>query len=84
MLLPSVNASKGQRVNTVRNQFRGLPSSRGGYQSTVRFVTGGAQSHGVTRILRHLSETVSGYVTLITTYNPSRIRKLNTLDRAAW
>ena len=42
-----------QRVKGYFNQFGGLPSSRGGYQSTVRFVTGGAQSHGVTRILRH-------------------------------
>ena len=42
-----------QRVKGYFNQFGGLPSSPGGYQSTVRFVTGGAQSHGVTRILRH-------------------------------
>ena len=42
-----------QRVKGYYIQFRGLPSSRGGYQSTVRFVTGGAQSHGVTRILQH-------------------------------
>ena len=33
-----------QRVKGYFNQFRGLPSTRGGDQSTLRFVTGGAQS----------------------------------------
>jgi len=50
----SSNASKGQGYY---NQFRGLPSSQGGYQSTMRFVTGSTQSHGVSRILRQYHKT---------------------------
>ena len=51
----SVKVQMLQRVKRYYNQFRGLPSSRGGYQS-----------HGVTRILRHweLSAISEGMISM--------------------